>query len=143
MDEDIPTDHEDPYSLAKFCNELNCAAWTNRTGMTTAAFRFSGVFPPEWTESFAAKVQPTTEWIETLAEYVDLRDVVRGLQQALECESLPKTGVYQLSGPDTMYPEPTMEVLKKFRPEWLDRVKTPIKGRRSLLSHERAKRAFC
>ena len=142
VDEDHPTDHEDAYSLSKYCNELNCAAWTNRTGITTAAFRFSGVFPPEWTESNAQKAEPTSAWDETLSEYVDLRDVVDGLIKALECETLPKTGVYQLSAPDTRMPEPTMEMIERFRPDLIDKIRKPLPGRTSMLSHDRASEAF-
>jgi nucleoside-diphosphate-sugar epimerase len=142
VDEAIPTDHEDAYSLAKYVNELNCEAWSNRTGMTTAAFRFSGVFPPEWTMSYEKLVQPTTEWPGELGNYVDLRDVVRALTQALECPTLPRTGVYQLSAPDTTLPEPTMELIERFRPELLKVVREPLPGRTSMLSYRRAREAF-
>lgn len=142
VDEQIPPDHEDAYSLSKYVNELNCQAWTNRTGMTTAAFRFSGVFPPEWTDSFAQRAKPAEQWDIALASYVDLRDVVRGVKQALECDCLPKFGVYQLAAPDTQYLEPTMEIIERFRPELLGRIREPLPGRTSMLSHRAAKEAF-
>jgi nucleoside-diphosphate-sugar epimerase len=142
VDEAVPIDQEDAYSLAKYCNELNCAAVTRRVGMTTAAFRFAGVYPPEWTESYQDHVQPTTQWPATLANYVDLRDVVQGLIQALECKTLPPTGVYQLTAPDTLLPEPTMEIIERFRPEWLNRVREPLPGRMTMLSHSRARQTF-
>lgn len=144
VDEDIPPDHEDAYSLSKYVNELNCAAWTNRTNyaMKTAAFRFAGVFPPEWTMTQQQRAQPTTEWPGELANYVDLRDVVRGLIQALECPTLPDSGVYQFAAPDTTMPEPTMEIIERFRPELLERIRTPMPGRTSMLSSARAGEAF-
>ncbi len=143
VDEKYPTDHEDPYSLAKYCNELNCLAWTNRTGATTGAFRFSGVFPPEWTNIFASRVKPTEVWPEELHSYVDLRDVVDGLIKAVDAKDrLPKFGVYQMAAPDTQMPEPTMELLERFHPEWVSRVREPLPGRTSLLSHKAARDAF-
>lgn len=142
VDEAIPTDHEDAYSLSKYTNELNCVAWSNRTGMTTAAFRFAGVFPPEWTESYRTKAQPTTEWPGELGNYVDLRDVVGGLMQALDCPTLPLSGTYHLTAPDTTLLEPSMEIIERFRPELLSRIRTPLPGRTTMLSHQRAREAF-
>jgi len=142
VDEDIPTDHEDAYSLSKFCNELNCAAWTNRTGLTTAAFRFSGVWPQEGTETWKTRVAPATQWPDTLAEYVDVRDVVTGLRQALDCPSLPQSGVYQLTSADTLLLEPTMEIIERFRPDMLKVLRKELPGHTSMLSHERARQAF-
>lgn len=142
VDETIPPDHEDAYSLSKYTNELTCAAWTNRTGMNTAAFRFSGVFPPEWTESYAKKAKPAEKWDEELASYIDLRDVVSGLQQALEYDSLPASGVYQLVAADTQYMEPTMEIIERFRPELLKVIREPLPGRTSLLTSRRANEGF-
>jgi nucleoside-diphosphate-sugar epimerase len=142
VDEDVPTDHEDAYSLSKYVNELNCIAWSNRTGMTTAAFRFAGVFPPERTELTAERVEPTREWPETLAAYVDLRDVIRGLLKALECPTLPRSGVYQLVAADTLLPEPTLEIIERYRPDLLKRLRRPLAGHASMLSHERATQVF-
>lgn len=142
VDESYPSDHEDAYSLSKYVNELNCAAWSNRTGMTTAAFRLSGVFPPERTELTRERVEPTVEWPETLASYVDLRDVIQGLLKALECETLPPSGVYQLTAADTLLPEPTMEIIERFRPELLERLRGPIPGYSSMLSWAHARETF-
>lgn len=142
VDEDYPVDHEDAYSLSKYLNELNAAAWTRRTGLTTAAFRFAGVFPPEWTETHHLTVQPTEAWPDTLADYVDLRDVVQGLIDALECPTLPASGVYQLTAPDTRLPEPTMEIIERFRPELLKLLRRELPGRSSMLSWQRAHEAF-
>lgn len=142
VDEAIPTDHEDAYSLSKYCNELSCAAWTNRTELTTAAFRFSGVWPREATEVWKKRVGPASQWPETLAEYVDIRDIVSGLEQALDCVTLPRSGVYQLSAADTLLLEPTMEVIERFRPDLLGVLKKELPGHTSMLSHARAWDAF-
>jgi nucleoside-diphosphate-sugar epimerase len=142
VDEAIPVDYEDAYSLAKHCNELNCAAISRRVGMTTAAFRFAGVYPPELVERYRERVRPTTEWPVWLGSYVDLRDVVQGVIQALECASLPQTGVYQLSAPDTLLPEPTLEIIERFRPELLDRLHAPLPRHASMLSSARAQETF-
>lgn len=142
VDDAYPTDHEDAYSLSKYCNDLNCVAWTNRTGMTTGSFRFSGVFPPEWTETQEQRAKPTEAWHETLAEYVDLRDVAMGLKQAIECPTLPKSGAYLLSAPDTQLPEPTMEIIERFRPELLKVLRKELPGRTSFIDCTAAREAF-
>jgi len=133
---------EDPYSLSKRCNEETCAAFHRAYGLTTAAFRFAGVSSAERYEADRANLQPTTEWSDMLYQWVHVGDVVRGLNQALECPTLPGFGAYTLGAADTRCPEPTMELLTKFRPDLAAKVSRPIKGRDPLLSIDRARNTF-
>ena len=73
---------------------------------------------------------------------VHVADVVRGLKQALECPTLPGFGVYTLGAADTHCPEPTMELLERFRPDLAAKVSRPLKGREPLLSIDRARSTF-
>ena len=66
---------------------------------------------------------------------------VRG-PPALECDSLPLSGVYQLTASDTSLPEPTMEIIERFRPELLKVIRAPLPGRASILSYELAQKTF-
>jgi nucleoside-diphosphate-sugar epimerase len=71
-----------------------------------------------------------------------VEDIARGLRGAVESPQLPGSGVYTLGAADTHRPEPTMEILRRFRPDLLPAVTTPLPGRTALLSIERARRAF-
>lgn len=143
LDETFRPVPEDPYSLSKYVNEETCAAFTRAYGVTTAAFRFAGV----WSEAMYDRqiesgLAPTTAWNDDLFQWAHLRDIARGLRQAVEAPGLPVHGVYYLGAADTRCPEPTMEILKRFRPDLAATVDPPLEGRASLISIAQAREAF-
>lgn len=141
--EDHPPVPEDPYSLSKLVNEETCAAFHRGYGITTAAFRFAGVWSPEMYERRVAEALPPTEtWMDDLWNWVHVADVTQALRQAVEAPGLPSHGVYTLNAADTRAPEPTMELLRRFRPELLERLTEPLPGRASLVSTRAAREAF-
>ncbi|MDD9985795.1 MAG: NAD(P)-dependent oxidoreductase [Spirochaetaceae bacterium] len=143
LDEDFDPVPEDPYSLSKLVNEKTCAAYHRAYGMTTAAFRFAGVWSEErYREKLAEGPPPTEAWSDLLYQWVHVDDVVRGLRLALEAPDLPGFGVYTLAAADTQCPEPTMELLARFRPDLAATVDPPLEGRAPLLSIDRARRTF-
>jgi len=142
LDESFDPVPEDPYSLSKRCNEETCAAFTRAYGLTTAAFRFAGVWSPETYATQRQAVKPTTAWSDDLYQWVHVTDLVRGLRQALECPTLPTFGVYTLAAGDTRCPEPTMDLLQHFRPDLASRSTRPLPGRAPLLAIDRARETF-
>ena len=143
LDESCEPVPEDAYSLSKWFNELTCASFTRAHGMTTAALRFAGVWNDQSYEKARAEgLKPTTQWSDALYEWVHVRDLTRGIVQALEEPALPAHGVYTLGGADTTCPEPTMDILDKFRPDLAATVVKPLSGRAPLLSIDRARAAF-
>lgn len=143
LDESFPPVVEDPYSLSKWVNELTLDTFHRGYGMTTAAFRFAGVWDDQLYNEIRAKgLEPTKEWSDQLWQWVHVRDIALGIRQALEAPNLPGCGAYTLAGPDTRAPEPTMELLRKFRPDLAKTVDKPIQGRDPLLSIDRARKAF-
>ncbi len=143
LDETFRPVPEDPYSLSKYVNEETCAAFTRAYGITTAAFRFAGVWSVEMYEKRIEEgLFPTTEWNDDLFQWAHLHDIARGLRQAVEAEDLPAHGVYYLGAADTRCPEPTMETLERFRPDLAATVDPPLEGRASLISIEQARQAF-
>jgi nucleoside-diphosphate-sugar epimerase len=142
LDESFPPVPEDPYSLSKLVNEETCAAFTRAYGITTAAMRFAGVWSHEMYEKAYDHLEPTTSWNDDLYSWVHVTDIVEGLRTALEASNLPESGVYTLSGVDTRCPEPTMQLLERFRPDLARTVETPLKGHEPLLSIQHAREAF-
>lgn len=143
LDESFPPVPEDPYSLSKLVNEETCAAYHRAYGMTAVAFRFAGVWNEERYQRIREQgLPPTTTWSDDLYQWVHVNDVVRGIRQALEKSDLSGYGVYTLSAADTRCPEPTMEVLQRFRPDLASRVMTLLEGRAPLLSIHAAEQAF-
>jgi UDP-glucose 4-epimerase len=143
LDEHFPPIPEDPYSLSKRVNEETCAAYHRAYGMTTAAFRFAGVWSDQrYEERLATGLPPTQAWSDDLYQWVHVADIVTGLRQALEAPHLPGFGVYTLGAADTRCPEPTMELLHRLRPDLAETVDLPLVGRAALLSIEHARHAF-
>lgn len=140
LTEDFPAVPEDPYSLSKLVNEQTCAAFTRAYGLTTAAFRFAGVWSEELYQARREHLEPTTAWNDDLFQWVHVADIAAGLKCALQCEGLPDFGVYTLSGPDTRCPEPTRELLARLRPDL--EVTEPLAGRAPLMSIRRATETF-
>ncbi|MGQ9732702.1 MAG: NAD-dependent epimerase/dehydratase family protein [Candidatus Zipacnadales bacterium] len=143
LDETFPPVPEDPYSLSKWVNEETCAAFHRAYGITTAAFRFAGVWNDRmYEERLAAGLPATTTWSDDLFQWVHWADIIQALKQALEYPNLPGQGVYYLGAADTRCPESTMELLHRFRPDLAATVDPPIEGRGSLISISRAQQAF-
>ncbi|MEM7532866.1 MAG: NAD(P)-dependent oxidoreductase [Chloroflexota bacterium] len=143
LDEDFSPIPEDPYSLSKLVNEETCASYHRAYGMTTAAFRFAGVNSHErYEQRLADGLPPTEAWSDDLYQWVHVADVVTGLRQAVEASNLPGVGVYTLGAADTRCPEPTMELLERFRPDLAATVDPPLEGRAPLLSIDHARQTF-
>ncbi|HEY3340399.1 MAG TPA: NAD(P)-dependent oxidoreductase [Anaerolineae bacterium] len=143
LDEIFPPVPEDAYSLSKYVNEETCAAFHRAYGITTAAFRFAGVWSVEMYENtMRAGLAPTIAWNDDLFQWVHLYDIAAGIRQALEAQDLPGHGVYYLGAPDTRCPEPSLELLRKFRPDLAANLTQPLAGRASLISIKRAQEAF-
>lgn len=143
VDESFPPVPEDPYSLSKLVNEETCAAYQRAYGMTTAAFRFAGVWPNErYEQKLDTGLPPTEAWSDDLYQWVHVADVVGGLRRALEAPDLSGFGVYTLAAGDTRCPEPTMELLQRLRPDLFETVDPPLVGRDPLLSIEHARHSF-
>lgn len=142
LTEDYPVVPEDPYSLSKFVNEQTAAAFTRAYGITTAAFRFAGVSSDERYAQRRGNLQPAQALDDTLWQWVHVRDVARGLHQALECPTLPGHGVYTLAAADTCALEPSMDLLERFRPDLAMKVTRTLVGRESFLAIDRARAAF-
>jgi len=143
LTEEFAPEPQDPYSLSKYVNEETCAAFHRAYGITTAALRFGGVLNEYWYERLTETgLRPTTAWSDMLYTWVHIRDVATGIRQALEAERLPGFGAYTLNARDTNCYEPTMEILRRFRPDYLDILTAPIPGYGALISTEKARKTF-
>lgn len=142
LDESFVPVVEDPYSLSKLCNEQTCAAFSRAYGLTTVALRFAGVWTPEMYEHRRKNMVPTLAWEPGLYQWVHVADIAVGIRQALESPKLPVSGVYTLGAADTTCPEPTMEILRRFRPDLAASLRRPLVGRAPLLSIDLARRTF-
>jgi nucleoside-diphosphate-sugar epimerase len=143
LTEAYPPVPEDSYSLSKYVNEETCAAFHRAYGITTAAFRFAGVWSLEMYDRTMQKgFAPTEKWSDDLFQWVHLNDIAAGIRKALEAPSLPGYGAYYLGAADSRCPEPTMDILRKFRPDLAAHVTEPLEGRASFISIRKAQQTF-
>ena len=111
--------------------------------MTATSFRFAGVWPQaRYAQVREAGLPPTTAWADDLYQWMHVEDVARGIRQALEADQLTGFGVYSLGAGDTRCPEPTMELVRRFRPDLAQTLAAPLPGRAPLLVIDRARKAF-
>jgi UDP-glucose 4-epimerase len=143
LTEAFPPEPQDPYSLSKLVNEETCAAFHRAYGIKTAALRFGGVWSDAvYNQAMEKGLQPTFEWLDDLYTWVHIRDIATAIRQALEEPNLPGFGAYTLNAEDTSCPEPTMDIIKRLRPDYLTKLTAPIAGRDALISSAKAKQAF-
>lgn len=116
IDESIPTDIGDWYSLSKKVDELSAAMITRSSGMPTAAIRFPHTDSRERLLQTARDVQgnPATVMREGWS-YLDLRDAVEVVRRAVHT---PFTGshVLHVSAPDTLLARDSRELLDAYAP---------------------------
>lgn len=138
-----PAVPQDPYSLSKLVNEQTCAAFHRAYGIRTAALRFGAVWTDDiYQHTLASGLSRTEGWSDDLYTWVHVHDIVRAIRQALEAADLPGYGAYTLNAGDTRCPEPTMELLRRFKPEYVERLSGPLEGRAALISCAAAASAF-
>ncbi len=142
IDEEHPTAVEDSYSYSKLAGEELLASFTRAFGIRTYVTRPSGICPPERRKAMAENVRPATEWNPWLWGWVASEDVARMHRMIMEAaETLPPHDVYFLNGPDTTALEPSMELIERFRPDLLPKVRK-LEGHQAFFSCEKARRAF-
>jgi nucleoside-diphosphate-sugar epimerase len=117
LDEKIPTDIDDWYSLSKQSDEWTARMAWRRWGIDIVAFRFPFTAPMERIKAMSGHVKENPD--ATLREgwsYLDVRDAARAVYLSL---TRPISGVHPvlLAAPDTYFDEPTQELLEKWAPD--------------------------
>ncbi|MEU7000005.1 NAD(P)-dependent oxidoreductase [Nonomuraea sp. NPDC046570] len=128
VDEELPGQAEDPYALSKLADELTARMMARRHGMSVVALRLpyvGGV--DERLGRFAAQcaADPGLH-ARGLWAYLDTRDAARACLLALEVPG-PGAHVVNVAAPESLVPQPTEELLRRYHPE--AEVRSPLPGR--------------
>lgn len=136
IDEEIPTDLADWYSLSKRSDELTAAMVARRWGMAVVAFRFPRV-DTEAALHVAARrsAERPEDAVREGWSYLDLRDAAEAVYLGLVAP-LDGAVVLGLSAEDTLLAEPTADLLDRYAPRVPRR--SPIRGRQSLIDTRKA-----
>jgi nucleoside-diphosphate-sugar epimerase len=137
--EDEPVVPEDPYSLSKAITELMSATYARAFPIEAVNLRFAGVWSEQkYAETLERGLPPTEAWADDLFQWVHPLDVAQAVSRAALADkvvAVPMT----VAAADTRAPEPTMDLLARFRPDLVPYVGEPLPGRASLLSIARAR----
>lgn len=144
IDENVPPRAEDGYGLSKIANEQAIRGFSDAYGMKGYCFRLCGVWSAEDTEKYRPGAMHG-RWVPHPARaidpwnYIDIRDVASAFARFLEMDNPPEYGVSYLVADDTTRPEPTMDLLRQYIPEWLPLAGDRLPGHTPWFSNRRAK----
>ncbi len=140
VDESHPSDVEDSYSFSKLVCEQLLDSYTRSHGIRTYAIRSAGIWSPQQRRDWRNSVGPSEGWNQWLWAWVGSEDVASAHRLVLEkADELPPHDVFFCNADDTIALEPTMELIEKFKPEYLSLVKRPLEGHSSLISNRKLK----
>jgi len=130
------------YGLSKRYDELMMGAFTRTYGLRTYALRPAVVCRADRMKGFADNMGPATDWDRSYWGYEDIRDMARAFRMCMEAaEEMPPPAVFYINSSDTRAQEDSIELVRKFRPELLEKP-IRVEGRQALISPAKAKKYF-
>ena len=130
---------EDPYSLSKGITEDIGWAYRRAHSIEAVNLRFAAVWSDaQYDQALERGLPESTEWQTDLWSWVHVRDWMRGAFLAATVHD-PGSEPIVIGAADTTAPEPTLELVERFRPEFLHELQEPILDRAPLLSVTRAR----
>lgn len=139
LTEDERPTPEDPYSLTKFLTEEVGHAYHRAFGIEVVNLRFAGVLSDQRYQKMITDGLPPTEAFPVdLGQWVHEEDVAAGIVLAATVPTVTSAPTVLGAG-DTRLPEPTMQIIHRFRPDLEPYLTEPLPGRAPLLSITRAR----
>ncbi|MCX6143772.1 MAG: NAD(P)-dependent oxidoreductase [Ignavibacteriales bacterium] len=143
MDERHALRPQDPYGLSKVACEQVCNGFTRRTGMQTICLRPPWVWVPEPKEvEFYKQLRAEyPKWYKNLWAYIHVFDVAKAVRQCVESPDLPAHDSFFICASETWVDVESKALVAQYFPE-TRRIADSFTGKASLISCEKAKRAF-
>ena len=139
VDEKHPSDVEDSYSFSKLAGEELLASYTKAYGIRTYALRAAGITDEGRRRAMAQNAAPAGGWNPWLWGWVGSEDVASAHRLLMEkAPDIEPHGAYFCNADDTTALEPSVELLKRFKPELVPLVRD-LGGHASFISN----RALC
>jgi nucleoside-diphosphate-sugar epimerase len=138
LDEDLPVDIGDAYSLSKQVDEHSAAMAARAWGLEVVALRFPLVKPRAELRSFAAAAaEDPADMVRAGWSYLTVGDAARAIEAALVAP-LSGAHVVGLSAADTLLTEPTQSLVDEYAPAVPCRRR--FTGREALVDTTRARK---
>jgi nucleoside-diphosphate-sugar epimerase len=142
FDESHPSDVEDSYSFSKLVGEQLLESYAKAYGMRCYALRASSIFDAGERAALKAGSGRVEEWDEWLFVWTAPEDLAAAHRMIMErAESIVPFGAYYCNSDDTYAPEPTMDIIRRFRPGLIPLIREPLEERATLFSSKRLKAA--
>ena len=141
VDEFHPGDPQDSYSVSKACGEILLKSFS-AYGMHTYALRSGWVLDAEGRERIRTvrAAAPTDDLRKVFNSYIAAEDDGEAHAMVLDAAVAGKLlpfDVFYVHADDTLAPEPTMELLEKFRPDLIPLLRRPLEGYASFFDNSR------
>ena len=142
IDEDHPTDGEDSYSFSKLVGEQLMESYAKTYGMRCYSLRAAGITDAGRRAAMKANAKPTQGWSEWMYPWIASEDLASAHRLLMEkANSIVGFGAYYCNNDDTSILEPTVEMLRKLRPDLIPLIRRPLDGHATLFSNDRLKAA--
>lgn len=140
INENHPCYPEDSYSFSKGAGEDLLATYSRAYGLRTYITRPAGIRTESQRRQIAQESSPAQAWDPWLWAWVGSEDLAQAHRLILEAASeLPMHDRYLVNAEDTTALEPSLELVKRFRPELLSVVDQLI-GHQSFFNCDKIKK---
>ena len=142
IDESHPSDAEDSYSFSKLVGEQLMESYTRTYGIRCYALRAAGISDASRRADLKTNIRPAAGWDEWMFPWIASEDLASAHRLLMEqAGSITKFGAYYCNNDDTRAIEPTMEIIRRFRPDLIHVIKEPLEGHATLFSNKLLKAA--
>jgi UDP-glucose 4-epimerase len=134
-----PKSSRRPYSLSKAITEDIGWAYRRAFGIEAVNLRFAGVWRESHYEDAMQNGLPRSQsWADDLWGWVHVQDWMQCIAAAADVAD-PTSEPITIGAPDTKAPENTLDLIRRFKPEFQHELREPLPGRAPLLSITRAR----
>lgn len=139
INEQHPCYPEDSYSFTKHAGEALLASYSRAYGIRTYVTRPAGIRTKIQRQEMAEQAKPATAWDPWFWSWVGSEDLAHAQGLLMEAApELPQHGIYFVNADDTHALEPSLELLKRFKPEVLPLVDS-LENHQSFISCNKIK----
>jgi nucleoside-diphosphate-sugar epimerase len=140
IDEEHPTDGEDSYSFSKLAGERLMESYAKAYGIRCYSLRSAGITDASRRAAMKAGAKPAEGWSEWMFPWIASEDLAAAHRLLMEqATAIVKFGAYYCNNDDTTLLEPTMDVVRKYRPDLVPLIREPLDGHATLFSNKRLK----
>jgi nucleoside-diphosphate-sugar epimerase len=140
IDEDHPSDPEDSYSFSKLTGEKLMESYAKAYGMRCYALRSAGINDEAHRVNMAKTAKPQTGWTEWMYPWIASEDLASAHRLLMEkANDIVPFGAYYCNNDDTHILEPTMDMIRNYRPDLIPLIREEIKGNDTLFSNKKLK----